>query len=130
MSTLTIGGTQSGGTSKTLTPAGQDNSGRVRYAFPEHTALTQRLLVVGVKAQPVSKTSLGTQEATVDISLKDSATSESCCSTVAGGVFINVKMRWDLNQPESLVDTALDYLQGAAFAAFLEDAIKKGLITL
>lgn len=130
MSTLTIGGTQTGGTSKTLTPAGQDPSGRYRYVFPEHTPLSQRAMTVGVKAQPVTKTSLGTQEATVDFALTEAAPSESCCSTVSGGVYVNVKVRWDLSQPGTLVDTALDYLQGAAFAQFLEDAIKKGVVTL
>lgn len=127
---LTIGGTQSGGTAKTLTPAGADASGRVRYAFPEHTALSQRLIVVGVKAQPVTKDSLGAQEATVDLILTEAAAGTECCDTKVGGVYINVKLRWSLNQPSTLVDTAIDYLQGVAFATFLEDAIKKGLVTL
>lgn len=128
---LTIGGTQTGGTAKTMTPAGQDSSGRYRFAFPEHTALAQRLIVVGVKAQPVTKDSLGAQEATVDFVLTDSAAAgEGCCGTVSGGVYINLKIRWSLNQPSTLVDTALDYLQGVSFAAFLEDAVKKGLVTL
>lgn len=130
MSALTIGGTQSGGTSKTLTPAGQDSGGRYRFAFPEHTALTQRLLYVGVKTQPVTKTSLGASEATIDFALTNAEASEGCCNVTSGGVYVNVKLRWTLDQPDTLVDTAIDYLQGAAFATFLEDAIKKGLITL
>lgn len=130
MSALTIGGTQTSGTSKTLTPAGQDSSGRYRFAFPEHTALSQRIMTVGVKTQPVTKDSLGFQEATVDLALTEAAPSESCCTTKTGGVFVNTKVRWSLNQPSTLVDTAVDYLQGVAFATFLEDAIKKGLITL
>lgn len=127
---LTIGGTQSGGTAKTLTPAGVDANGRSRFAFPEHTALSQRLIVVGVKVQPVTKESLGAQEATVDLILTESAAAEGCCGTTTGGVYVNLKLRWSLNQPSTLVDTAIDYLQGAAFATFLEDAIKKGLMTL
>lgn len=127
---LTIGGSQTGGTAKTLTAAGQDSQGRYRFAFPEHTALSQRLIVVGVKTQPVTKDSLGAQEASVDFILTDSAAAEGCCGTTTGGVYINLKLRWSLNQPSTLVDTAIDYLQGAAFATFLEDAIKKGLMTL
>lgn len=127
---LTIGGSQSGGTAKTLTAAGQDASGRYRFAFPEHTALSQRLIVVGTKIQPVTKDSLGAQEATVDLILTDSAAAEGCCGTTTGGVYINLKLRWSLNQPSTLVDDAIDYLQGVAFATFLEDAIKKGLMTL
>lgn len=130
MSALTIGGTQSGGTSKTLVPAGSDTSGRVRFAFPEHTALSRRMMTVGVKTQPVTKDSLGAQEATVDFELTESGPSETCCSTQTGGVYVNLKIRYSLNQDATLVDTALDYLQGAAFATFLEDAVKKGLITL
>lgn len=130
MSALTIGGTQTGGTAKTLASAGMDSSGRFRFVFPEHSALHQRVLTVGVKAQPVTKTSLGVQETTVDFSLTDASASEGCCSTVSGGVYVNLKLRWDLSQPDTLVDTALEYLQGAAFAAFLEDAIKRGVVTL
>lgn len=130
MSTLTIGGTQSGGTSKTLTPAGQDQSGRYRYAFPEHTALTQRLLTIGVKNQPVSAKSLGVQEATIDLALTDASVSEACCTTQSGGVYLNLKVRYSLNQPDTLVDAALEYLQGVAFSSALADAIKKGLVTL
>lgn len=126
---LSIGGTQSGGTAKTLTGAGQDGQGRYRYAFPEHTALSQRLMVVGTKAQPVTKDSLGAQEATVDFILTEAAAAGDCCGTVSGGVYVNLKLRWSLNQPSTLVDTAIDYLQGAAFSAALDDAIKKGLIT-
>jgi len=130
MSALTIGGSQTGGTSKTLSPAGQDSAGRYRYVFPEHTALSNRILTVGVKAQPLTKDSLGAQEATIDFALTEAAAAEGCCGTQSGGVYINLKMRYSLNQPSTLVDTAIDYLQGAAFATFLEDAIKKGIVTL
>lgn len=130
MATLTIGGTQTGGTSKTLALAGQDSSGRFRYVFPEHTALSQRVMTVGAKAQPVSKTSLGVQEGTVDFVLTEAGPSENCCTVVSGGVYVNVKIRWDLSQPSTLVDTAIDYLQGASFATFLEDLVKKGFVTL
>lgn len=129
MSALTIGGTQSGGTSKTLTPAGGTN-GRYSWVFPEHTALSQRMMTVQVINTPVSKDNLGVQEARVDFALTDAAASEGCCGTTSGGVYVNLKIRWSLNQPSTTVDTALDYLQGAAFATFLEDAIKKGIISL
>lgn len=130
MSALTIGGSQTGGTSKTLTPAGQDNSGRYRFVFPEHTALSHRILTVGVKAKPVTKDSLGTQEVTFDLALTEAAASEGCCGTQQGGVYINTKVVHHLNQPTTLVDMAIDYFQGVAFATFLEDAIKKGIVTL
>lgn len=130
MSALTIGGTQTGGTSKTLIPNGIQANGRVSYVFPEHTALSQRVLTAGVRAQPVTKDSLGLQEASVDLALTEAAAGVDCCATQTGGVYVNVKIRWSLNQPTTLVDTALDYLQGVAFAAFLEDAVKKGVITL
>lgn len=129
MSALTIGGTQSGGTSKTLSPAGGTN-GRYSYVFPEHTALSTRRLTVGVKSAKVTKDSLGSSEATVDLELANASAAEGCCGTVSGGVYINVKIRWTLNQPDTLVDLGIDYLQGVAFATFLEDAIKKGIITL
>lgn len=130
MSTLTIGGTQTGGTSKTLSPGGQDSSGRFRYVFPEHTALSGRVMTVSTRSQPVTKDNLGFQEVSVDLALSEAAASSGCCGTVTGGFYINLKARWSLNQPSTIVDTGLDYLQGVAFATFLEDAIKKGIITL
>lgn len=128
MTTLTIGGTQSGGTSKTLTPAGGVD-GRYSFVFPEHTALAGRRMTLSVKNTPVSKDSLGVQEALVDFALTDAAAAEGCCGTTSGGVYINLKLRWSLNQPDTMVDTALDYLQGIAFSSILEDMIKKGIIT-
>jgi hypothetical protein len=130
MSALTIGGSQTGGTSKTLTPAGIDASGRYRFAFPEHAALSQRLMTVGVKSQPVTKDSLGSQEASIDFVLSEAAPSEGCCTVQQGGVYINLKMRYNLNQPESLWLTAIQYLQGAAFAGFLEGLLTKGVVDI
>lgn len=129
MSTLTIGGTQSGGTSKALTPAGGTN-GRYSFVFPEHTALAGRMMTVQTVSGPVSKDSLGFQEARVDLALTNAEAAEGCCSTARGGFYINLKLRWDLNQDSTLVDTGLDYLQGVAFATFLEDMIKKGIMSL
>lgn len=130
MSALTIGGSQASGTSKDLTPAGFDSSGRHRFAFPEHTALEQRLMTVGVKTQPPTKDSLGSQEASVDLVLTEAAPSETCCDTKVGGVYVNLKIRYTLNTSTESVDTAIDYLQGVAFAAFLEDAVKRGVVDL
>lgn len=130
MSTLTIGGSQSGGTADTLIAAGQDSSGRVRFALSTHTALSQRLISIGVKTQPVTEKSLGAQEVSVDFIATEAEPSEGCCSIQSGGVYFNLKMRRAFNQPDALVDEVIDVLQGVAFAQFLSDALKKGIVTL
>lgn len=128
MTALSIGGTQTGGTSKTLTPGGVEN-GRYRFVFPEHTALAGREMLLSVKKSPVTKDSLGAQEALVDFALTNIEPAEGCCTVQQGGVYVNLKVRWSLNQDSTLVDTALDYLQGIAFSTILDDMIKKGIIS-
>lgn len=127
---ITIGGTQSGGVSTALTPAGQDQSGRYRFALPTHSALNQRLITVGVKTISPTKDNLGSVEETVDLSFANAEPAEGCCTIATGGVYINLKVRRSMNQPESLVDDILDVLQGVAFATFLKDGVTKGLVTL
>lgn len=127
---ITIGGSQTGGTSTALTPAGQDQSGRVRYALPTHTALNQRMITTGVKVQAPTKTDLGFVEETMDIALSNAEAEEGSGNIATGGVFVNLKIRRSLNQPGSLVTEGIDILQGIAYAAALEDGLTKGVVTL
>lgn len=127
---ITIGGTQTGGTSTALTPAGQDQSGRYRFALPTHTALNQRLITSGVKTQSPTKDSLGFVEETVDLSFANAEAAEGCCGTTTGGVYVNLKIRRSLNMPDTLVDEALDVLQGIAYSPSTADGVNKGLVTL
>lgn len=127
MPTLSIGGTQASGTSKVLTPLGFDNQNRYRYALPDHTALAGRTIAVKTRIQAPTPSNPGFSEASVDVAFTDAPTDGN---GGASSVYVNLKVRWTLNQDGTLVDTALDTLQGIAYAAFLEDAVKKGIITL
>lgn len=126
---LVIGGTQSGGVSTVLTPAGHDASGRIRFALPTHTALNQRIITVGASNGAPTKQDLGFAGGTVDVAFANAASGAECCTVQLGGVYINLKVRRALNQPDSVVDDAVATLQGVAFAQFLKDLMKMGLVT-
>lgn len=126
---ITIGGTQSSGTSTALTPAGQDQSGRYRFALPTHTALNQRLITVGVKTQSPTKNDLGFVEETIDLSFANAEVVEGSALNTLGGVYVNLKIRRSMNQPDSVVDEILDVLQGIAYSSATADGVNKGLVT-
>lgn len=124
---LTIGGTQTGGTLTTLTPAG-GTGGRYSFVLPSHTVLNNRTVTFQVKRSGASKTSLGDNTALVDIAFANSTPEEGCCTIVTGGVYTNLKIVYGLTQPETVVDEVLDVLQGVAFATALRDMITKGIL--
>lgn len=124
---IAIGGTQTGGTNKTFTASGM-SQGVAAYVGQDHTVLNAVKLTVSIGTPKNTKTELGTAETRFVFSKVNTGDGgEGCCSNVVGGVMFDLKLRWNLNQPESEVDVLLDYLQGAAFSTQLRDALVKGI---
>lgn len=121
------GGTMTGGATKALTLISL-NAGGAAFATPDHTRLEPE--TVTFYAQPAKSTASdpGVARAGMKISLAQREAAEGCCTIQAGSVIVDVGIRWSLNQPETLVDDALKYLQSAAFTSALADAVKKGTI--
>lgn len=124
--TLPIGGTQSGGTNKVMQFAGMAN-GVASYVSPDHTILAKQSLTVSISNANATDKKMPTAETRFVFSSVNTSSEEGCCSNVVGGSMFDLKMRWNLNQPQTSVDDTLKYLQGLVFSAEFKNALVKGL---
>lgn len=125
-----VGGTLTGGTSVSLTSGGiTGNGNKSVFLLPTSTRLAPRELDFLVTPAKTTSNDPGVARAGLKISFSDRVSSEEgCCTVQQGSVIIDVGVRWHLNQPETLVDEALDVLQSAVFLTAFSDAIKKGVL--
>lgn len=121
------GGSMTGGSSAAATYAGSPQPGRSSYTLPGHTRLTPRTLDVFVSQAVTTAADPGVARAGFKVTIGDRVSEEGCCSVQQGSVIADVSIRWSLNQSDSLVDTAIDYLQSMSFHQALVDAIKNGV---
>lgn len=132
---VTIGATLTGGSTAALTPAGLSAGGKASYTTPEHTRLNPRVvdfLVSSPVQQQATKKNPnpdpGIARAGLKVAFANREASEGCCGTQLGSVIIDLGVRWSLNQPETLADDAIDYIQGLVFTTAFVDAVKKGTL--
>ena len=122
------GGTQTGGTSVALVPAGKTANGKVSFVLPTHTRLAAREVDFTVAAAKTTNSDAGVARAGAKILLANRVESANCCTVKAGSVIIDIGIRWSLNQDESLVDEAIDIAQSILHTKAFADAIKKGFL--
>lgn len=124
---ITIGATLTGGTTLVLQPAGI-TPGKSVLAVTGSTRLEPKSVQFYAEA-PVSKANdPGVAKTGMKVSLANRLTEEGCCTVAAGTVIIDVGVRWPLSQPETLVDEAVDILQGLVFSTEFISAIKAGIL--
>jgi hypothetical protein len=117
-----------GGSTVVLTPAGLSAGGKASYTNPDHTRLEPRLIDFFVTPPKAVGADPGVARAGLKLAFASRTTAEGCCSTVPGTVIIDVNIRWPLSQPQSVVDSAVDYLQSLVFNSAFTDAITKGIL--
>lgn len=123
-----LGGSQTGGSSTVLSFQNSTN-GRATFTAPSHTRLTPQTIEFVTSTDKVSSADPGVARAQLRITFADrQAAEEGCCTVQAGLVAMDVNVRWHMNQPETLVDTVIDYLQSLAYSAAFADMIKKGVL--
>ena len=122
------GGTQTGGTTVALSPAGKTANGKASFVLPTHTRLAAREVDFTVAAAKTTNADAGVARAGAKILLANRTESPTCCSVKAGSVIVDIGIRWSLNQDESLVDEAIDLAQAILYSKAFADAIKKGLL--
>lgn len=120
-----FGGTMTGGAPATLSFQGTEN-GKAIFITSNHSRLTPETVEFLTTASKVSSSEPGVARAQLRITLADRETEEGCCTVKAGLVGIDVNVRWHMNQPETLVDEALKYVQSLVFSTEFADMIKKG----
>lgn len=123
-----LGGALSGGTSQTLTYAGNLNGTKASFVLPTHTRLAQR--AVDYYSNPAKTTAAdpGVARAGMKITFSDRTSEEGCCTVQQGSVIVDLGVRWHLNQPETLVDDAIEELQALVFTPEFIQAVKKGVL--
>jgi len=62
------------------------------------------------------------------ISFAKRDTPAGCCDPRVGAVILDLGVRWNLNQPESLVDDVIAYIRGLVYTTAFVDAVKKGVL--
>ncbi|DAD50914.1 coat protein [ssRNA phage SRR5467091_9] len=124
---VTIGASLTGGSSVALSPAGV-TPGRSTYVAPGHTRLEPKTVEFYSSAPVTTAANPGVARSGMKISLASRTSEEGCCTVQAGFVAFDIGFRWHLNQPESLVDDAIEYLQGLVFTAGFANAMKAGIL--
>lgn len=123
-----VGGSLTGGSSQTFTYAGSPVAGKVSYVSPTHTRLTPRQLDLTMSNATTTSKDPGVAKSGAKITFGDRSVESGCCTVSQGNVIIDLNLRWSLNQPEALVDEAIDALQALVFSTSFIDALKKGIL--
>lgn len=123
-----VGATLTGGTDKTLSFSGMPLAGKSSFVAPGSTRLAPRTVDFLTNVPVTTKTDAGVARGGLKVTFSDRLVEEGCCTVQAGSVIIDVGVRWSLNQPESLVDEAIQYLQGLVFTQAFIDSVKKGVV--
>jgi hypothetical protein len=128
MNLANVGGSMTGGSTVVLTPAGLSANGKASYTTPSHTRLAPRTVDFLVTPTKISGVDPGTARSALRVYFADRTVAEGCCDTKVGSVIIEVSCKWSLNQPESLVDSAIDYLQSLVFDPAFVAGLKSGTL--
>lgn len=123
-----LGATQAGGTSVTLTPAGT-SPGKASFRTPEHTLLQPEMVEFTIQGgTPLNAKDPGVARTGMKISFASRQTGEGCCDVKAGAVVADLGVRWNLNQPETVVGDVIAHLRGIVYSVEFENAVRKGIL--
>lgn len=122
---VTIGATLTGGSTVALSPAGI-SPGKSVFVTPSHSRLEPETVEftvsqTGSANAPQAKTGL-------KISFASRVDEEGCCTVKAGAVVVDLGVRWDLSQPDTLADDVIAMLKGLVYTTSFADAVKKGIL--
>lgn len=122
------GGTLTEGATKELSFSGSPVAGKVSFVTNEHTRLAARQVDFTASNAVTTATNPGVARSGMKITFGDRQTAAGCCTVEAGNVIVDVGVRWSMNQPEALVDGALEALRALVFSTAFEQAVKRGIL--
>lgn len=123
---LKVGATLTGGTTVTLTPAG-NSPGKGVYAFPGHTRMvpqTAEMIVStkGSKQAPIAHTG-------VKLTLGDHTVTEGCCTVNQGTMRFDTGVQYEIGSvSEAAVDAGIAKYRAFVYTAEFVTAVKAGLL--
>lgn len=125
---LKLNATQSGGTDTSFVDQGAGNANQRVFMSSTSTLTDPRLIKATTRTSTGSLTKPGQGRSEVLFVLSNTNVSETCCTTKSGAVTFRLNVDWPLDQPSSLVDEGIKWLQGLAYSGYLSDLIKKGVV--
>lgn len=125
---VTTGATLSGGSTVVLSYAGNPVFGKASYTTSDHSRLAPRTVEFLQSPAKTTQSDPGVARGGLKIAFGDRQTTEGCCTVNQGTVIIDVGVRWPLNQPESLVDAAIELLRGLVYTPEFVQAVKNGIL--
>jgi len=117
-----------GGSTVALTPAGITAPGKSTYTIAGHTLLNPKTVDFFTTRPKTQNTSPGTARNGFTIRLANRVTEEGCCTVEAGTVIIDVNVRWPLNQPQTILDDAVKYLQALVNNSAFVSQVSSGVL--
>lgn len=117
--------TLTGGTTVTLRPSGL-SPGRSTYTGPGHTRLEPETVDFTVSGS--NSGSNPTAKSGVKIVFADRQVEEGCCTVREGAVTIDLGVRYQMNQPESVVNAGIERLIAIVTSPSFPDMVKKGIL--
>lgn len=128
MLTLQTGGSRTGTTDIAFTSVGGSPVNQTILRAPTDSRLLPRQIKFITNTPNTSSTNPGNARSTVRFVLGNRVESETCCDVKAGTVTVDLVVNWPLNQPDSLVDELISWLQGLAYNSALPSLIKNGVL--
>lgn len=123
-----VGGTLTGGTSKTLTYIGSPVLGKSSYLVGGSSVLAPRSVDFTQSVVKASASDIGRIKAGVKVQGTNRLESEGCCSTTVGSVIADLSLSWNLSMPESLFDEEYDLLVAILADPATKAAVKDGTL--
>lgn len=127
MLTLKLNPTVTGGTDAEYTYAGYNGQRHV-FVSPANTHLNPQRLEMSASGPTSTKSDIGTASAIQKLTFGTREEQEGCCGVIDGYVIADLKLRWNLNQPESVLDDAIEALRAWVNNPVFVSTIKTGVI--
>lgn len=128
MQLVNVGGTQTGGSTVTLTPANSGSAQKASFVGPSHTRLAPRQVDFLVSSTTQSK-GQSTARAGARITFGGTVVDNSCCTgPVTSNVIFDINGRWQMGLSEATVDEAIGYLRSVVYSPEFKAALMKGVL--
>lgn len=125
--TLKKSPTITGGTDYVFTASGYNGS-RYQYLGQSNSHLTPTRLELAIGKPVDSKNGPGTASSQTKITVGSRVVEEGCCTASNGTVVVDLKVRWNLMQPESQLDDAIALARAWVQSPQFVNSIKAGFM--
>lgn len=123
-----VGGSMSGGVSKTLVFAGSPVAGKMSYQVSGSTVIAPRKVDFTVTQPAISSATAGQLKAGIKTQASNRTSEEGCCTATVGFIKAETAFAWDLSQDAALFDELYDLHVATLAMSSTRERIKQGLL--